>query len=66
MRAQVVGRTLEWWCEADGATMSLSADEPVLGSATLRFVETHSAHDGELYPSRLAAESADGHLGCLG
>ena len=58
MRAQVVGRTLEWWCEADGATVVLSADEPVLAEATLRFVETHSAHDGLFLASGQSAEPA--------
>jgi len=51
MRAQVIGRQLEWWCEADGATLSVDADEPVLSPTTLRFVEKHSAHDGELHES---------------
>jgi hypothetical protein len=60
MRAQVVGRTLEWWCEADGATMSLDADQPILAPATLRFVETHSAHDGTFRASGQAAEPATG------
>jgi hypothetical protein len=48
MRAQVVGRRLEWWCEADGAALFVDADEPVLSSATVRFVEQHSTHDGAL------------------
>ena len=60
MRAQVIGRTLEWWCEADGAAMSLDADRPILGPATLRFVEAHSAHDGQFRASAPAAEPATG------
>ena len=60
MRAQVIGRTLEWWCEADGAAMSLDADAPVLGPATLRFVEAHSAHDGQFRASGQVAEPATG------
>jgi hypothetical protein len=51
MRAQVVGRQLEWWCEADGETLFVDADEPVLSQTTLRFVEHHSAHDGAFYES---------------
>ena len=51
MRAQVIGRRLEWWCEADGETLFVDADEPVLSSTTLRFVEKHSAHDGEFHES---------------
>lgn len=60
MRAQVVGRTLEWWCEADGAALALDADEPILGRDTLRFVETHSAHDGLFRVLGPAAEPAHG------
>ena len=60
MRAQVVGRTLEWWCEADGAALALDADQPILGPDTLRFVETHSAHDGMFRASGQAAEPATG------
>jgi len=51
MRAQVIGRRLEWWCEADGATLFIDADEPVLSASTLRFVEEHSAHEGEFHES---------------
>jgi hypothetical protein len=60
MRAQVVGRTLEWWCEADGAALAVDADEPILGPDTLRFVGTRSAHDGTFTMWGTAAEPAHG------